>query len=125
MALMELIQHNSVHATEIWIRKQSPSHYALRDKPEPCAQANCFFKPDLIADSFADLFTQLPRHPPSGQARRNPARFEDNDFASHELKKRRRHASGFTCTRWRFDHKVGIALERRDYVRQDCVDRKC
>src|SRR6266481_10187244 len=55
MALMELIQHNSVHATEAWIRKQSPGHYALRDKPEPCEWADCFFKPNLIADGFADL----------------------------------------------------------------------
>ena len=81
-----------------WVGKQAPGQYALGDKPQPRARANCFLKPDLIADSLAGLFAHLPRDSTRRQSCRNPAWFEHNHFAAHNPKQRGR-ARESSCPR--------------------------
>src|SRR5260370_39811000 len=56
--------------------------HALGDKPQPCARSNSFLKPDLVADSFTDLFDDLPRDLPGGHSCRYPTRLEDHQFTA-------------------------------------------
>jgi hypothetical protein len=124
MALVELIQHNGIHALEAGIRKQPPRQDALGDKSQSCARSNSFLKPNLIADSLTDLFTEFPCDSPRRQSCRYPTRFEDHYVTSDNAEERGRHAGRLTGPRWRFDYEVRITLQRRDDLRQKHVHGK-
>jgi hypothetical protein len=67
----------------------------------------------LVADSFTDLFAELPCDSPRRQSRRYPTGLEDNNFAADDAEERGRHANRLTGPRWRFDYKITITLQRR------------
>src|SRR5580704_15500857 len=124
MTLMEFIQHNGIDAFEAGIRRKSPRQDALGDKPQPCARSTNFLKPDLVADGLTYLFAELPCDSPRRQSCRYPTRLEDHYFTSDNPEERGRHTGRLTGPRWRFDHEIRIALQRRDDLRQQHVHRE-
>ena len=107
---MELIQDDSSHAIQGWVRKQAASQYAFGDKPQPGVWANRFIKPDLVADGLAQLFAEFPSDSFRRQSCGNPARLEHDHFTAHDPKKSRRHAGRLSRARRGFDHKVRMPI---------------
>jgi hypothetical protein len=94
-ALVELVQQNTGHVLQQWIRRKSAQQYAggHRDQPSPGADAS--IKTDVIADILSDLRTELCRQPMRCGAGRHPSRLDQQDAAfisDPRVQQRRGHA---------------------------------
>src|ERR1700733_1217349 len=125
MTLVKFIEYDCVDAIEHWIGQQAASENAFCDESKSRVRTGDFFKANLVADGFADRFIELPcdsaRCEPGGDA----AWFKHDDLARDDAKQRRRDAGRLACARRSFNDEVRTTLERRDNLRQNCVDRKC
>ena len=125
MTLVELVQNNRVDTLQGWIGQQPAGQDPLGYITQPGARSYLLLKTDLVANASANLFTRLPRNTPCGQARRNPARLEHDDFAADETENRRWNTSRLPSA-WRsFDDEVWCVLQGCEDLRQNRIYRKC
>ena len=108
MAFVKLVEHNSVDTPQHRIRKQAPGKHPFSHEAQARPRADRLFKPNLVANGFANVFAAFPRDPTSREPRRNPSWFQHNHVTAHNSEHGRRHARSLPRAGRCHDHQVWL-----------------
>ena len=81
VALVQLVEHDGGHTRQLRLGQHAPEEQPFGEETQACLWSGDFLETDAVTDRFADLFTQLGRHPGRRQPGRKPARLQHPDLA--------------------------------------------
>ena len=127
--LVELVEHDRGHAGQRRLRQQAAQQDPLGDEANARVGPRPVLEAHRIADGLAGGLTQLGGDALGGQARRQPARLDDDDLAAARIgeprvEQRARHARGLAGAGRRLDDHRARRAQRGDDLGQLAVDRK-
>ncbi len=127
--LVELVEHHRGDAAQRRLRQQAAQQDPLGDEANARVRPPTVLEAHRVADGLAGALAELLGDALGGQARRQPARLEDDDLAAARIgeprvEQRARHARGLAGAGRRLDDHRARRAQRGDDLGQLAVDRK-
>jgi hypothetical protein len=127
VSLVDLVEDHHRGAFEEGVALEQAHQETLGDDQDAGAGTRPPFEAHLVADLAAQPPPLLLGHPPRRRPRRHPPRLDDDHPRRRrieEREQRRRHPRRLAGTGRSTEDGGGMAVERREELRQDDVDRQ-